>query len=239
MSLYELHSRENSGVEAKDLNRRRRGPGGRGPGGDSQPVGGLLTAPRGGGEDGARRNPGEGHRKCPEGHSSSVRVLSSPGVLCPNGILRPALPSPRINKGGHEHRRRGSRSPPSRERRVMKFVGIDIASETHAVAVVDEKSDVLVKAKPFSEDADGYGKLLGLIGPAADTLVAMEATGHYWKNLFVYLAVNGFAVALVNPLRTHRFAGEDLQRTKTDAIDALGIARFAPQKRPPPTRLPA
>ncbi len=120
----------------------------------------------------------------------------------------------------------------------MKFVGIDIASETHAVAVVDEKSDVLVKAKPFSEDADGYGKLLGLIGSSADTLVAMEATGHYWKNLFVYLAVNGFAVALVNPLRTHRFAGEDLQRTKTDAIDALGIARFAAQKRPPPTRLP-
>lgn len=34
------------------------------------------------------------------------------------------------------------------------------------------------------------------------------------------------------------FAQEDLQRTKTDAIDALGIARFAAQKRPVPTRLP-
>jgi hypothetical protein len=38
-------------------------------------------------------------------------------------------------------------------------------------------------------------------------------------------------------MRTHRFAGEELQRTKTDAIDALGIARFAAQKRPAPTRL--
>jgi transposase len=45
-------------------------------------------------------------------------------------------------------------------------------------------------------------------------------------------------VALLNPLRTHPFAGEALQRTKTDAIDALGIARFAAQKRPPATRLP-
>jgi transposase len=45
-------------------------------------------------------------------------------------------------------------------------------------------------------------------------------------------------VALLNPLRTRRFAGEDLERTKTDAIDALGIARFAAQKRPTPTRLP-
>jgi transposase len=38
---------------------------------------------------------------------------------------------------------------------------------------------------------------------------------------------------VLNPLRTRRFAEEELQRTKTDAIDALGIARFAAQKRPP------
>jgi transposase len=39
-------------------------------------------------------------------------------------------------------------------------------------------------------------------------------------------------------LRTRRFAEEELQRTKTDAIDALGIARFAAQKRPPAALLP-
>jgi transposase len=121
---------------------------------------------------------------------------------------------------------------------VMKFVGIDIASETHAVAVVDDKSEVLVKAKPFTEDVAGYTKLLELIGPPAETLVAMEATGHYWKNLFAFLVSNGFAIALLNPLQTHCFASEDLQRTKTDAIDALGIARFAAQKRPVASRLP-
>jgi transposase len=43
---------------------------------------------------------------------------------------------------------------------------------------------------------------------------------------------------LLNPLRTHRFAGVDLERTKTDAIDALGIARFAAQKHPAATPLP-
>jgi transposase len=80
--------------------------------------------------------------------------------------------------------------------------------------------------------------LLGLVGPAADTLVAMEATGHYWKNLFAARAAQGFAVALLNPLRTRRFADEELQRPKTDAIDALGIARFAAQKRPAASRLP-
>ena len=120
----------------------------------------------------------------------------------------------------------------------MRFVGIDVAAETHVVAVVDATGIVVVKPTSFSEDAEGYAMLLGLLGPPTDMLVAMEATGHYWKNLFAALVAAGFTVALLNPLRTHRFASEDLQRTKTDAIDALGIARFAAQKRPAPTRLP-
>ena len=120
----------------------------------------------------------------------------------------------------------------------MRFAGIDIASETHVVAVVDEASSVTVKPASFSEDAAGYQKLFGLLGAPGDLLVAMEATGHYWQNLFAALAAAGFTVALLNPLRTHRFAGEDLQRTKTDAIDAVGIARFAAQKRPAATPVP-
>ncbi len=120
----------------------------------------------------------------------------------------------------------------------MRFAGVDIASETHVVAVIDERGEVLVKPTVFGEDAEGHAKLLSLLGAPGDTLVAMEATGHYWKNLFAALAAGGFPVALINPLRTHRFAQEDLERTKTDAIDALGIARFAAQKRLPATRLP-
>ena len=120
----------------------------------------------------------------------------------------------------------------------MRFVGIDVAAERHVVATVDEAGTLLVKPTPFTEDAEGYETLFDRLGAPADTLVAMEATGHYWKNLFAALVTHGFAVALLNPLRTHRFAGEDLQRTQTDAIDALGIARFAAQKRPPATRLP-
>lgn len=120
----------------------------------------------------------------------------------------------------------------------MRFAGIDIASEKHFVAVVDAASNELVKSKPFNEDAEGYEKLFELLGQPEGVFVAMEATGHYWKNLFAALAAKGFQVALLNPLRTNRFAAEDLQRTKTDAIDALGIARFAAQKKPQPSRLP-
>ncbi len=114
----------------------------------------------------------------------------------------------------------------------MKYVGIDIGSETHVVAVVDGAGQILVKPTPFGEDAGGYSVLLELLGEERDALVAMEATGHYWRNLFSVLVGEGFEVALINPLRTRRFAEEELVRAKTDSIDAIGIARFAAQKAP-------
>jgi transposase len=120
----------------------------------------------------------------------------------------------------------------------MRYAGIDIASETHVLAIVAADGTVAVKPTAFAEDDSGYQNALTLLGTPGEVLVAMEATGHYWKNLFAVLAAAGHAVALLNPLRTHRFAGVDLQRTKTDAIDALAIARFAAQKRPPTTPLP-
>lgn len=120
----------------------------------------------------------------------------------------------------------------------MRFVGIDIAAERPMVAAVDENGGVVLKATAVTEDAPGYEKLLELLGSPDESLVAMEATGHYWRNLYAALVSAGFRVALLNPLRTRRFAEEELQRTKTDAIDALGVARFAVQKRPVATTLP-
>ncbi len=119
----------------------------------------------------------------------------------------------------------------------MRFVGIDIASETHVVAALAEDQTVLLRPVSFKEDAAGYEQLWKLLGGPTDTLVTLEATGHYWKNLFAALVTRGFSVALINPLRSRRFAQEDLERTKTDSIDALGLARFGAQKRPMPTPL--
>lgn len=144
-----------------------------------------------------------------------------------------------MDKRERGRRLRGSRVEESSARRsiVTRYVGIDIASTTHVVAAVNEDGELLIKATPFEETYDGYAKLTTLLGSPADTVVAMEATGHYWQNLFAALAAGGFAVALLNPLRTRRFAEEDLERTKTDAIDAVGIARFAAQKGPARTPL--
>ena len=120
----------------------------------------------------------------------------------------------------------------------MRYAGIDVASEKHFIAVISEVGEVLQKSRPFTEDAEGYAQLFEVLGDTKDVLVAMEATGHYWKNLFATLTAQGYQVAVINPLRTRRFAEEDLQRTKTDAIDALGIANFAAQKKPGAAKLP-
>ena len=69
-------------------------------------------------------------------------------------------------------------------------------------------------------------ELLGLLGPPDDLLIAMEATGHYWQNLFAVLAApvrRRAAQSVAHP--SLRRGG--LARTKTDAIDALGIAPLA------------
>src|SRR6202521_5806974 len=141
-----------------------------------------------------------------------------------------------MNKHEREHRPRGLRksAKPGGEERV-RFAGIDIGGERHAVAVVNEGGAVVVKSTFFGEEAVGYEQVKDLLDDTDDCVVAMEATGHYWRNLFAFLVGHGFKVALLNPLRTRRFAEEELERTKTDSLDALGIARFAAQKRPEPT----
>ncbi len=98
------------------------------------------------------------------------------------------------------------------------------------MAIVAASGEVLLKPTSFGEDASGYDKLLRLLGSPQDLVVALEATGHYGKNLSAFLRQRAYGVSVINPIRTHRFAQEDLARAKTDAIDALGIARFAREK---------
>lgn len=116
------------------------------------------------------------------------------------------------------------------------FAGIDVASERHLLARLDARGVPIGRPVPVTEDREGYDTLLRLWGPPP-ALAAMEATGHYWKNLYAALVAAGHHVALLNPLKTRRFQDSALERTKTDAIDATGLARFAFEKRPEPTQL--
>jgi transposase len=116
------------------------------------------------------------------------------------------------------------------------FAGIDVASERHMLARLDEAGAAVGKPLAIPEDREGYELMLKALG-APPVLIVMEATGHYWKNLFVALTAAGHEVALVNPLAARRFQEATLERAKTDAIDAAGLARLGFEKRPAPSRL--
>ncbi|MGR3272775.1 IS110 family transposase [Thalassococcus profundi] len=114
------------------------------------------------------------------------------------------------------------------------FAGIDVASERHVLARLDGTGQPLGRPIGIDEDAGGYRMLLEALGPPP-ALVVMEATGHYWKNLFASLVAAGHDVVLLNPIVARRFQQAQLERTKTDAIDAAALARFAFEKRPTPS----
>jgi len=120
----------------------------------------------------------------------------------------------------------------------MRYIGIDIASEVHVVAIVGSEGEVLLKPTKVEETGEGHARLIELIGPPTDALVVMEATGHYWQNVFARLTAAGYQVAVVNPLAVRRFGESQLTRAKTDAADALLIARFGQAMRPSAATVP-
>lgn len=187
--------------------------------------------------DGDGGRPEEGRQSVLEASSSCLRAAPSTGVQGSNGISR-AVRSPRIHKQEQGHRRRGFRRSTRKVDAQVRYAGIDIGSQEHTVAVVNSDGEVLVKPTAVGELRIGYERLREALGSPEDLLVVMEATGHYWQNLFGHLTEKGYSVAVINPLRTRRYAEEELARAKTDAIDARGLARFGAEKKPTPTVLP-
>lgn len=52
----------------------------------------------------------------------------------------------------------------------------------------------------------------------------MEATGHYWLNLYSFLAGRGFHVRMLNPIQSDAARNLYIRKTKTDAKDAFILA---------------
>ncbi len=67
--------------------------------------------------------------------------------------------------------------------------------------------------------------LLSSLDEISNFTVAMEATGLFFENLYLYLKEIGFKVVLLNPYQTNRFREMDtMKKVKNDNIDALMIA---------------
>ena len=112
----------------------------------------------------------------------------------------------------------------------MFFAGIDIAKNSHEAAVIDENGNVVVKPFKYANSLGGFEKFLSSIqGISADLSVfefGMEATGHYWLNLYTKLTDYNVVVHVINPVQSDALRGLYIRKTKNDAKDAFIIAEL-------------
>ncbi|MGO9572174.1 MAG: IS110 family transposase [Desulfomonilaceae bacterium] len=107
------------------------------------------------------------------------------------------------------------------------FIGIDISKSELEVGVLPES-----QTWTTSNDQDGLSSLVKQLGDLSPVLIVMEATGGLERPLMAVLEAAGFPFSLVNPRQVRDFARAMGILAKTDAIDALVLARFAQAVRP-------
>ncbi len=117
-------------------------------------------------------------------------------------------------------------------------LGIDIAKETVAVALLD---GTRLEPATFPNTPEGAVKVLNWLHKrkVAHVHACMEATGTYGEVLALALHEAGHTVSVVNPARIAAYAKSQLARNKTDALDAQLIARFCLKEEPPVWTPPA
>ncbi len=110
-------------------------------------------------------------------------------------------------------------------------IGIDIAKEVHVARAVDFRGIELGSHCTFSNELDGFEKLLHWVTclqrlhSKTTAILGMEPTGHYWLNLANDLLEKSFEVVVTNPYQVSRNKeNRDNSPTKNDVKDALVIA---------------
>lgn len=109
------------------------------------------------------------------------------------------------------------------------YVGIDVGKVGQQVAIIDHDGKPRGKSFSVLNSAEAFAALaarLQDLAPQEEILLGMEATGAYGWPLHHYLLTQGFRVLVLNPFQTEAFAKARIRRTKTDPIDALGIAQL-------------
>ncbi|MFP5528725.1 IS110 family transposase [Peptococcus simiae] len=111
----------------------------------------------------------------------------------------------------------------------MFFLGIDIGKRHHEAALIDDNGKQIGKSLRFSNSKAGSDRLLDFINQHQllpdNTLIGLEATGHYWLSVFSFLTALDFQVVPFNPIQSDTLRNFYLRKTKTDTIDAVLIAQ--------------
>lgn len=124
----------------------------------------------------------------------------------------------------------------------MFFVGIDIGKRNHEIALINEKGDAVGKTLRITNTKDGSKQLLIFLNKhqllPENTMIGMEATGHYWLSIYSFLNKMDFHVTAFNPIQSDVLRNFYIRKTKTDAVDAVLIAQVIRMDLPDKTVLP-
>ena len=109
----------------------------------------------------------------------------------------------------------------------MIYAGIDIAKLNHFASVLSSDGKVLVEPFKFTNDNDGFCKLLAVLNKydKSSLIIGLESTAHYGNNLVEFLVNRQFQVAVINPIQTSSMRKNRIRKTKTDKVDATIIAQ--------------
>lgn len=112
----------------------------------------------------------------------------------------------------------------------MFIVGIDIAKRNHEAAIIDQTGVTYGKTLRFANDSKGFVKLLETLTALDPDLThfefGMEATGHYWLNLYCKLIEYGCTVHVINPVQSDALRGLYIRKCKNDSKDSFLIAEL-------------
>ncbi len=110
----------------------------------------------------------------------------------------------------------------------MFIVGIDIAKHTHFASVMNSDGSLIGKSIKISNTLKGFedfiAKLQSISLDLSTFEFGMEATGHYWLNIYTHLVDLGCLVHVINPVQSDALRGLYIRKTKNDAKDSAIIA---------------
>lgn len=107
------------------------------------------------------------------------------------------------------------------------IIGIDVAKHSFDLATVLANGKYRTRAR-LGNDPAGFEQLRQWLQAHAtpDSWVVMEATGIYHEALAEYVHGLGYRVSVLNPAQVASYARSQLQRVKTDRVDAKLIASY-------------
>lgn len=114
----------------------------------------------------------------------------------------------------------------------MINIGIDIAKHKHCLAAIGDRGEIIIGNFIFCNTTEGFTHLLETLEKNSlspqNAKICIESTGHYGRALRDHLEEVGFEVFEVNPILTHNWNKSlSVRKVKNDAIDAIGLAKWA------------